>query len=370
MTLLPRAEVTIRIVNDERFMSRALELAEKGRCSVSPNPMVGCVVVRDGEIVGEGFHNRAGEPHAEIEALTSAPAAAVGATVYVSLEPCAHHGRTPPCTDALIEAGVSRVVVATRDPNREARGGVERLRDAGIVVDVGVLEPEAKKLNEIFLHSASTGRPFVLLKSGTSLDGKLATIDRKSKWITSDAARERSLRLREEYDAILVGAGTIETDDPQLTRRLGLSSSITPWTRVVVDSSRGIPPASTVLTDGGRTILFTTQPDRYVRSEGLEKRPLPMNGSEPDLSAVLDELGTLGIRSVIAEGGARIHTSLIANRLWQKMMLFVAPMVIGGGTAPSVFMSDGIRELTDAHRFRFDRVEQLGPDILITAYPD
>jgi diaminohydroxyphosphoribosylaminopyrimidine deaminase/5-amino-6-(5-phosphoribosylamino)uracil reductase len=357
-------------VNDERFMSRALELAEKGRFSTSPNPMVGCVIVRDGEVLGEGFHHRAGEPHAEIEALQNADGGVEGATAYVSLEPCSHHGRTPPCADALIEARIGRVVIATSDPSHDAGGGAERLRDAGVSVDVGVLDAEAKRLNEKFLHSAATGRPFVLLKSGMSLDGKLATIDRKSRWITSDAARQRSLQLREEYDAILVGAGTVETDDPQLTRRLGLSTSILPWTRVVVDSSKGIPPSSSVLRDGGRTILFTTHPERYPASRGLETRPLPVADDAPDLAAVLDQLGRIGVRSVIAEGGSRIHTSLIARRLWQKMMLFVAPLVIGGGTAPAVFMSDAIRELTDAHRFRFDRVEQLGPDILITAYPD
>lgn len=351
-------------------MARALEIAEEGRYSVSPNPMVGCVLVRDGEVIAEGHHRRAGEPHAEIEAIRAAGASVEGATVFVSLEPCSHHGRTPPCAEALVEAHVARVVVATRDPNREAAGGIETLRDAGITVDVGLLEAEARRLNETFLHSAATGRPFVLLKSGMSLDGKLATIDRKSRWITSEAARERSLRLREEYDAVLVGAGTVETDDPQLTRRLGLSTSVTPWTRVVVDSSRGIPPDSAVLTDEGRTILFTAQPDRYRHSPGLETRPLPLAYDGPDLAAVLEELGRLGVRSVIAEGGSRIHTSLITHGLWQKMMLFVAPLVIGGGTAPAVFMSDAIRELTDAHRFRFDRVEQLGPDILITAYPD
>lgn len=357
-------------MGDERYMARALELAEKGRYSVSPNPMVGCVLVKDGAIIGEGFHLRAGEPHAEIEAIRSATSPVAGSTAYVSLEPCSHHGRTPPCTDALIAAKVARVVVATRDPNHEAAGGVEILREAGITVDLGTLEPEARRLNEIFLHSAATGRPFVLLKVGMSIDGKLATIGRRSKWITSDASRERSLHLREEYDAILVGAGTIEADDPQLTRRLGLSTSITPWTRVVLDSASGIPQSSAVLTDEGRTILYTSNPDHYEPREGLELQPYPLSGGPPSLSAVFDHLGSLGFRSVIVEGGSRIHTSLITGRLWQKMMLFVAPLVIGGAAAPAVFATEGIRDLAEAHRFRFDRVEQVGPDILVTAYPD
>lgn len=351
-------------------MARALELAEKGRFSTSPNPMVGCVIVKGGEVIGEGFHLRAGEPHAEIAALAASTRVPAGATVYVSLEPCAHEGRTPPCTDALVDAKVARVVVATRDPNREAAGGVEILRDAGIAVDVGCLDVEARRLNEKFLHSATTGRPFVLLKSGMSLDGKLATVDRRSHWITSEPARARSLRLREEHDAILVGAGTIDADDPQLSRRLGLSSSIVPWTRVVVDSPDGISPGARVLTDGGRTLLFTAHPGRYRAAAGLELRAVPFAGGEIDLAAVLDELGARGIRSVIAEGGSQVHTSLINRGLWQKMMLFVAPMLLGGGEAPAVFMGKGVRELDDAHRFRFDAVERVGPDILITAYPD
>jgi diaminohydroxyphosphoribosylaminopyrimidine deaminase / 5-amino-6-(5-phosphoribosylamino)uracil reductase len=357
-------------VTDERFMARALELAEGGRFSTSPNPMVGCVVVQGEEIIGEGFHLRAGEPHAEIAALAACRRDPAGATVYVSLEPCAHEGRTPPCTRALVDAKVARVVVATRDPNREAGGGVEILRDAGIAVDVGCLQAAARRLNEKFLYAASTGRPFVLLKSGMSLDGKLATVDRRSHWITSEPARERSLRLREEHDAILVGAGTIAADDPQLSRRLGLSSSIVPWTRVVVDSPEGIPRNARVLTDGERTLLFTGHPDRYHATVGLELRPVPFVDDAIDLEAVLDELGARGIRSVIAEGGSQVHTSLINCGLWQKMMLFVAPLLIGGREAPAVFMGEAVRELDDAHRFRFDAVERVGPDILITAYPD
>src|SRR5579859_6304763 len=199
-------------------MRRALDLAERGRYSVSPNPMVGCVLVRDSEVIGEGFHLRAGEPHAEVKAIQSCDNPA-GATMYVSLEPCAHQGRTPPCADVVVASGVRRVVVAMGDPHDVVNGrGIERLRASGIEVTTGVLEAEARQINEKFLYAVTSERPFVLLKAGMTFDGKLATVERDSKWITSEASRQKSLALREEYDAILIGGGTVAEDDPQLTR--------------------------------------------------------------------------------------------------------------------------------------------------------
>lgn len=358
-------------MNDAQFMHRALELAEKGRYSTSPNPMVGCVIVRDGRVVAEGFHERAGLPHAEIEALTACHDDPRGATLYVNLEPCSHHGRTPPCADALIEAGVARVVVATGDPNPEVAGaGIDRLRAAGIVVEVGLLGDEARKLNEKFLVSAATGRPFVLLKAAITLDGKLATESRSSRWITSGEARERSLALREEYDAILVGAGTIATDDPELTRRLGLSTSITPWMRVVVDATGRVPVGARVLHDGGRTLLVTSSPSRITSSPGLEIVSGVPDSWDESLDASLTELGARGCRSVIVEGGSGIHSALIRRRLWNKMAIFVAPKIIGGPSAPSLLGGDAVTDLADAWAIRFDSVEPVGPDLLITAYPE
>ncbi|HWS72656.1 MAG TPA: bifunctional diaminohydroxyphosphoribosylaminopyrimidine deaminase/5-amino-6-(5-phosphoribosylamino)uracil reductase RibD [Thermoanaerobaculia bacterium] len=330
-------------------MTRALVLAENGRYSVSPNPMVGCVIVQEGEIIGEGWHRRAGEAHAEIEALRNGTADPRGATMYVTLEPCAHHGRTPPCANAVIEAGIARVVIAMTDPHAVVNGrGVDLLRAAGVEVETGVLEAEARKLNEKFLHDVTYGLPFVLLKAGMTLDGKLATVARESRWITSAPARERSLALREEYDAILVGGGTVATDDPQLTRRLGWNASISPWTRIVLDRDRRVPPAARVLTDGGRTLVYSDD--------------LP-------LVEVLRDLHARGIQSVLVEGGSAIHSAFIREGLWQKMIVFVAPALIGGGDAPSIFGGDGIPRLTDAHRFRFDRVEVVGDDVMIVAYP-
>jgi len=325
-------------------MRRALDLAARGRYSVSPNPMVGCLIVRDGTVIAEGWHHRAGEPHAEIEALRGIDAR--GATMIVTLEPCVHHGRTPPCADAIIAAGITRVVIAMRDPHDVAAGGVEKLREAGIEVVTGILEGEARKLNEVFVHAVTNRRPFIILKAGMTLDGKLATVTRDSRWISSEESRQKSLELREQYDAILAGGGTIRDDNPMLTRRLGLAS--TPWTRVILDRGRIVPPNATVLTDGGATIHIT---------------------EDADLDELLADLYKRGIHSLIVEGGSNIHSEFIRRRLWQKMIIFIAPMLVGGADAPSIFGGEGVAKLADAHRFRFDRVAIVGDDVMVTAYP-
>lgn len=324
-------------------MRRALELAERGRYSVSPNPMVGCVLARDGKIVGEGWHQRAGEPHAEVKALQSCDDPR-GTTMYVNLEPCVHQGRTPPCSRAIREAGIKRVVIATSDPHDVVNGrGIEELK-----AETGVLEFEARRLNEKFFHAVTAHKPFVCLKAAITLDGKLATVARESRWITSEAARQKSLELREEYDAILIGGGTVSEDDPQLTRRLGWNTSITPWTRVVLDRDKRVPPAARLLTDGGATLHIT---------------------DDVDLDRLLSDLYQRGIQSVIVEGGAVVLSEFVRRRLWQKMMVFVAPALIGGSDAPAIFGGDAVQRLTDAYRFRFDRVELVGGDLMITAYP-
>jgi len=345
-------------------MRRALALAENGRYTTSPNPMVGCVIVRDGVIIAEGFHRRAGEAHAEVEALRHCDDPR-GATMYVTLEPCSHHGRTPPCVGAVIDAGVARVVVAMEDPHEVVNGrGIAALRAAGIEVVTGVLEAEARRLNEKFVWSISQKLPFVLVKAGMTLDGKLATVTRESQWITAEAAREKSLALREEYDAILAGSGTVKHDNPRLTRRLGLAGEATPWTRVVLDGDGEIQPHAQILTDGGRTILFTSAD---VPSTGdLE---VIRTEERLDLGLVLTELYARGIRSLLVEGGAVVHSEIIRRGLWQKMILFVAPLIVGGANAPSIFSGEAVSRLTDAYRFRFDRVELVGGDMMITAYP-
>ena len=327
-------------------MRRALELAAQGRYSTSPNPMVGCVIVRDDQILAEGFHRRAGEAHAEVEALRNC-GDPHGATMYVTLEPCAHHGRTPPCADAVIASGVARVVVAMRDPHDVVDGrGIERIEAAGIAVTTGVCEDEARKLNERFVWSVTKKRPFVLLKAAMTLDGKLATVTRDSRWITADAARNRSLELREEYDAIAVGGGTVAADNPHLTRRLGWSP--TPWTRVILDRDRVVPAAANVLTDGGATLHIT---------------------DDVDLEQLLADLYGRGIHSLIVEGGSLLHSEFILRKLWQKMIVFVAPAIVGGAEAPSIFSGEPVSRLTDAYRFSFDRSEMIGGDLMIVAYP-
>jgi diaminohydroxyphosphoribosylaminopyrimidine deaminase/5-amino-6-(5-phosphoribosylamino)uracil reductase len=349
-------------VSDEQFMHRALELAQRGRYTVSPNPMVGCVIVRDDFVIAEGWHRRAGEAHAEIEALRHCGDAR-GATMYVTLEPCAHHGRTGPCVDAVIAAAPARVVIAMEDPVEGHTGGVAKLREAGIDVMVGVLESEARRLNEKFIWAASQMLPFVVVKAGMTIDGKLATVTRDSQWITTAASREVSLRMREEYDAIVVGSGTVTADNPRLTRRMNLAGDL-PWTRVVLDGDGQVPPHAQLFSDGGRTILFTS------RDPGLPSNvEVVRTDGRLDLERVFGELYARGIHSVIVEGGAIVHSEVIRRGLWQKMVLFIAPMIVGGADAPAIFSGEAVTRLTDAYRFRFDRAEFVGSDLMVTAYP-
>ncbi|HSP35698.1 MAG TPA: bifunctional diaminohydroxyphosphoribosylaminopyrimidine deaminase/5-amino-6-(5-phosphoribosylamino)uracil reductase RibD, partial [Thermoanaerobaculia bacterium] len=252
------------------------------------------------------------------------------------------------------------------DPHEVVAGkGIETLRRAGIEVTTGVCEAEARRLNEKFLWAVSQKLPFVVLKAAMTLDGKLATVSHDSQWITTEAAREASLRMREEYDAILVGSGTVREDNPRLTRRMSLGDAVTPWTRVVLDGDGDTPPHSQVLTDGGRTILFSSNPPHdpqpaveVIRTDG-----------RVDLQRVLGELYARGIQSLIVEGGSLIHAEFIRRALWQKLVVFLAPMIVGGADAPSIFSGQAVSRLTDAYRFRFDRAEFVGRDLMITAYP-
>ncbi len=330
--------------------------------------MVGCVITRDGSVLGEGFHQRAGEAHAEVLALAQC-ADVKGATVYLTLEPCSHHGRTPPCVDALIAAGVARVVVATADPNPLVNGrGLAALQSAGIEVSSGLLESEASLLNEKFFHVMSRELPFVTLKAGMTLDGKLATATGQSQWITSPASRQQSLTLREEYDAIAVGSGTIRADDPQLTRRLKMNTSGRELLRVIFDGANGIPANAGVLTDEHPTLVLTSNPEHFL---GSSKRVVEIKSSKGRLNleaALAYLLREEKIQSVLVEGGSLLHSAFIESGFWQKMVLFVAPMVLGGNDAPSIFSGTTIRSLTEGHRFRFDSVSALGPDLMITAY--
>jgi len=358
-------------VQDAGFMARALGLAARGLGLTSPNPTVGAVLVRDGVVVGEGFHERAGAPHAEAVALGQAGPAARGATCYVTLEPCAHHGRTPPCADALVAAGVARVVAAGPDPNPRVDGrGLARLRAAGIDVVVGVGEAEARALNRAFFTFVTAGRPHVTLKSAMTLDGRIAAWDGTSRWITGEAARAEGHRLRFLADAVLVGIGTVLRDDPALTVRLPGAPPKEPY-RVVADSRLRMPPDAQVLRAGdpSRTIVAGTAPAPRRRAATLRERgarvlELPGEGRRVDLRALLRALADLDVVAVLAEGGAELGAGLLDAGLVDRVAFFVAPRLLGGRTAPGPLGGVG-RSLKDALGVTGLSYRMVGEDLLI-----
>lgn len=360
---------------DSQYMQQVLELARGGLGFVSPNPLVGCVIVKDGEIVGRGYHQHFGGPHAEVHALQEAGSRAQGAMLYVNLEPCSHTGKTPPCADAVIGAGVSRVVVALRDPNPLVAGrGLSRMAQAGIAVSVGVREAEARKLNEAFCKYISTRRPFVTLKSATTLDGKIATRTGASQWITGELARQEGHRLRHAADAILVGVGTVVQDDPQLTTRLPDRQGVNPL-RVIVDSTLRLPLHAQVTDVAAerRTLVATTarapeaQCER-LRTRGVEVVCLPAyDDGRVDLEALFGYLGEHGVASVLVEGGATLSASLLRRRLVDKVLFFVAPKIIGGDGV-SVVGACGVETMEQVINFQDVVGQRLGQDFLLEAY--
>ncbi len=362
---------TVWTDTDRRMMSRALELARKGVGLVSPGPLVGCVVVSEaGEIVGEGFYLFEEVKHAETIALELAGENARGGTAYVSLEPHAHHGRTPPCTDALIAAGIRRVVAPIEDLNPKVSGkGFAHLRAAGIEVEIGLMRAEAEQINEAYLHYMSTGMPFVHLKLAVSLDGKIATRTRDSRWITGPESRARALELRHEYDAILVGAGTAETDDPQLSDRSGLARR-RPLVRIVLDEEVRLSPDSQLAktTSKAPVIVFGNESANHadvLRAQDVEI----VNSTRGDLTGVLRELGSRSIQSVLVEGGSTVAGEFIDAGLVNKMTFLIAPKIIGGVKAPSAIGGRGIAIMSEA--LELERITSIkrGNDIEVTGYP-
>ncbi|MEO7971092.1 MAG: bifunctional diaminohydroxyphosphoribosylaminopyrimidine deaminase/5-amino-6-(5-phosphoribosylamino)uracil reductase RibD [bacterium] len=361
---------------DNRFMQRALALAAEGGGQVSPGPLVGCLIVSaSGEIAGEGFYVYAELKHAETYALEQAGARAHGATAYVSLEPHAHHGRTPPCTDALINAGVSRVIAPIEDPNPKVSGkGFAHLRAAGIAVSVGLLAREAQQMNEKYFHFMATGRPFVHLKLAASLDGKIATRTGESQWITGPESRARAQQLRHEYDAILVGAGTAAVDDPLLTDRSGQARR-NALIRVLLDEDLKIPANAKLVATAKETplVIFAGQKAdaaklELLKSSGVEVIADEANGR--DLLAVLTELGKRSIQSVLIEGGATVAGKLLEAGLVNKVSFFLAPIIIGGRDAPSAIGGVGAERLVDALRLQNSEIVRRGEDIEVTGYPE
>ena len=360
---------------DRKFMEYALALAAKARGRTSPNPLVGAVIVRDGEIIGEGYHQKAGEAHAEINALNHAKGLAEGATMYVTLEPCCHWGRTPPCTEAIIRAKLSNIFVAIKDPNPQVAGnGIRQLEEAGIRVQVGLYEAEAKQLNEIFIKYITTQYPFVILKSAISLDGKIATAAGESQWITSQASRLKGHEIRAQVDAILVGIGTVLQDNPSLTTRLPKRKNEDPI-RIVVDSHGRTPLGAKVFNpeSNAGTLIAVTENAPSEKIETLESAGadvLIIEGKEGRvcLRQLMQELGRRGITSVLVEGGGEINAAALQVGIVDKLMFFVAPKLIGGRDAPGPIGGAGINNLSEAFELRDVKTTQIETDFLIEGY--
>jgi diaminohydroxyphosphoribosylaminopyrimidine deaminase / 5-amino-6-(5-phosphoribosylamino)uracil reductase len=359
---------------DEAWMARAVALAEGGRGTASPNPMVGAVLVRDGRVVGEGFHQAAGRPHAEALALAAAGAAAQGATCYVTLEPCAHHGRTPPCADALVAAGVARVVAAMPDPDPRVDGaGLARLRAAGVEVVTGVGAEAAATQNAAYLTHRRLGRPRVTLKAAASLDGKVAAPDGTSQWITGPAARADGHRLRAEADAVLVGAGTALADDPRLTVRLPGHAGRQPL-RVLADAAGRVGPGGHLFDGGAPTLVATTPaaPATAVdawKAAGAEVLVCKQSPAGVDLDDLARGLAARGVLELLVEGGPTLQASLWAAGLADRLVWYLAPLAIGGAGAPGLLGGAGAATLADARRLRLASVDRLGDDLRVVAYP-
>lgn len=363
------------LTSDREYMQLALDLAASAKGNTNPNPCVGAVLVKDGVIVGTGLHRKAGEPHAEVHAFNMAGAHAKGATLYVTLEPCSHFGKTPPCANLVRESQVSRVVVATMDPNPSVAGrGIKLLREAGIEVEVGLLEIEARKLNERFIYNMLANKPFVISKFAMTMDGKIATYNGHSKWITSEEARLQVHKLRHEMDGILVGVGTVLADNPSLTTRLPNREGKNPI-RIILDSELKTPLHSNVVnTAEARTIIVTgneadVKKARRLYEKGVQLLTVSKTEQGLNLSEMLDELYKLGITDVLVEGGAEINASFLRARLINKVLLFMAPKILGGSHSKTPFAGVDIDQIDEALQLEFDTIEQIGPDLCITAYP-
>ena len=382
-------------MTDLEFIQQTLQLAAQGKGLVSPNPLVGSLVVKDGRVVGQGFHRYAELKHAEVWALEEAGTKANSATIYVNLEPCSHTGngkRTAPCVEAIIKAGIRRVVASMVDPNPKVNGrGFEMLRAAGIQVATGLLEREAQRLNEKYTKVVKTGLPFVHLKTASSLDGRIATRSGDSKWITGEQARAASQALRHEYDAILVGINTALHDDPLLTDRTGLPRH-RPLVRVVLDAGLRLPPKSQLVQTARNfpLLVFAAEQDildsmgfpiytewgntladrkKILQDLGVKVVQIPVDGAQLKLPHVLSEIGRLGLSSLVIEGGAEVAGSFVEARLVDKITFFLAPKIIGGREAKSAIAGDGIEHINDALNLRDLKITPRGTDLEITGYP-
>jgi diaminohydroxyphosphoribosylaminopyrimidine deaminase/5-amino-6-(5-phosphoribosylamino)uracil reductase len=353
--------------DDHRFMTRALELAERGLYTTTPNPRVGCIIARGATVVGEGWHERAGSPHAEVNALAMAGELARGATAYVSLEPCAHHGRTAPCAPALVASGVGRVVAAMKDPNPAVAGkGFATLEAAGIAVECGLLEEEARELNIGFVARMTRGRPWIRMKLAASLDGKTALNNGSSQWITGTAARRDGHAWRARACAVLTGIGTVRDDDPQLTVR-EVATSRQPL-RVVVDSRLETPPGARVLRNGALIATAVSDTDKIeaLREKGAEIVVLPNAAGKVELGALMQELGARAVNEVHVEAGFRLNGSLLREGFVDELLIYFAPHVIGDA-ARGMFDLPPLEELSGRRELTLRDVRMVGTDIRVIA---
>ena len=355
-------------MTDEIFMAEALKIARNAEGRTSPNPMVGAVIVQGGRIIAEGWHRKAGTPHAEIHALNMAGALAENSTMYVTLEPCSHFGRTPPCANRIVDAKVSRVVVAMTDPNPLVAGrGIEILRSAGISVDVGVLESDARRLNEVFIKYITQKIPFVTAKFACSLDGKISTATGESQWISCDESRAYTHRLRDLNDAIMVGIGTVLADNPSLTARIPDGKNPA---RIIVDSNARTPLDAKILTDKlAPTIIAvseTAPPEKVSALKNLGAEIIVAGTAQVDLKILMRELAAREITSVLLEGGGTLNFSMIRAGLVDKVLAFIAPKIIGGKTALTPVEGAGFEKLADVFRLKNISAEKIGSDILIS----
>lgn len=358
-------------MEDGHFMRAALALARRGLGTAWPNPTVGCVLVKDGEVVGRGWTQPGGRPHGETEALARAGTRARGTTAYVSLEPCCHHGRTPPCTDALIAAGIARVVVAVEDPDPRVAGrGIAKLREAGIAVETGLCDAEALAVNAGFFKRIREGRPLITLKLAATLDGKIATARGESRWITGELARQRAHLMRMTHDAVMVGSTTVIEDDPLLTCRLPGLGGYSP-VRIIVDGGLRVPLTSKLVAEAKEVptwIIHRHGIDNARRQAfsdcGVDLIEAPVSGSnETDLFAAMRELGRRGLTRILVEGGARLAGALIEADLVDRLAWFHAPRLLGGDALPAI-EAFGVAVLADAPRFKRLSIEEIGEDVL------
>lgn len=362
-------------MDDSHFMTLALEQAVKGQGHVSPNPMVGAIVVKDGQVVGRGYHRAVGGPHAEVHALDDAGEKALGSTLYVTLEPCNHQGRTPPCTEKIVQSGIKRVVVAMADPNPDVKGGGNRyLVRQGIEVVCGIQEQAARTLNESFIKYSQTKQPFVVLKMAATLDGRIATKTGDSRWVTGALARARVHRLRHALDAIMVGVGTIKADDPQLTTRLDDAAGVDPI-RFVIDTRLSTPENATVISQRSTAPTYLVHGEtaplerrRRLIDGGAQLLEAPLQNGRIDLTALMSRLGQMGVTSLMIEGGAQLADSALKADVVDKVVFFYAPKILSGSDGMPMFNGKGPELMKEALPVQGIRVECVGEDIMIQGY--